>query len=71
MRCDFCGCRFDPEDLQQGCASCPIVNNCVRLSCPNCGYPLTPETRLGRWLKDFRLPRFTLFRRANDESPSH
>jgi hypothetical protein len=46
ITCMLCGFRFDPT--QVAChTSCPMSSGCHILCCPNCGYQVPDETRMG------------------------
>jgi hypothetical protein len=54
MRCDFCGCEFEPGAAEIACTGCPLVGNCHLIRCPRCGYEMLPEAKLVGWLRTLR-----------------
>lgn len=45
-KCPLCGFAFDPTGL--AChTSCPMSKGCNLICCPNCGYQIPDENRMG------------------------
>jgi len=57
MRCDFCGKEFDETDGQKTCTSCRLFGGCMMVKCPYCGYETPKETRLLKWIRQWRTGR--------------
>jgi hypothetical protein len=68
LHCDFCGLDFEPECTETVCTPCPLAQSCARVNCPRCGYAILPESALGRWLRNIRLP-FSIKKRTGHEKP--
>ncbi|MDO8662967.1 MAG: hypothetical protein Q7K98_07105 [Candidatus Omnitrophota bacterium] len=51
MKCSLCGYVFREEEAQSGCKSCPMMQGCKLIKCPNCGIDSPPEPK---WAKHLR-----------------
>jgi hypothetical protein len=50
-RCDFCGHRFELDEAESACTSCPLSGGCHLIRCPRCGYEMPPESKLVGWAR--------------------
>ena len=54
MKCLLCGYSFVAEEGVRACQGCPLVGDCGKLRCPNCGYEIPKESRLSHALRALR-----------------
>lgn len=38
VKCPLCGYRFNPDEVKNICAACPVNYGCNKICCPNCHY---------------------------------
>jgi len=59
MKCGMCGCEFDADEAESGCAGCSLLGMGRRkVKCPDCGYETAIEPRfvaaVRRWWRKLR-----------------
>ncbi|HUT75925.1 MAG TPA: hypothetical protein VM221_13950 [Armatimonadota bacterium] len=54
IKCPMCGREFGRAQAASACAGCSLGRDCGMLRCPNCGYEMVGETRLGAMLRKLR-----------------
>lgn len=50
ITCPLCGQQHSPE-ASASCRGCALGNACSLSCCPNCGYKVPVESKLGKLLK--------------------
>ncbi len=57
MICGLCGKEFDEAGGAKTCARCSMFGGCQMLKCPHCGYEMPRETKLVKWIRQWKANR--------------